>query len=305
MKPITTGKEGDNFTLYYPIYISDNIFKINLDQHLLVNVLCKMLQEKIAIEVVSREDIPILKISNIEALDDAKKIFNILQKYFINLAIQKSITIYLDWEFLEHEPCPFQFFSSWPAAKQKGWDTGEDESFNVDGIVDITRPCIVPEDKKIVDADVLIGRPGSRAISREDLFNSIVEEPLPQLNDRQNLAINAFLASFSLPDQRLAYLLIFISLEVLAGDHCKVLARSKRKHLSRLLSDRKEVILKEINPKYHSGFDPKSKADDLYDLRNEIAHGFTSGSITRSAFYEIYHIAKACATAVIKKIMNC
>ena len=304
MKPITTGKEGDNFTLYYPIYISDNIFKTNLDKHLLVNVLCKKLQEKVAIDVVPREDIPILKISNIETSDKARAIFQILQRCFINLAIKRSTTIYLDWEIQEPKPCSFQFFSRWPEAEKIGWDTGKGEKFNVDGIVDITKPCIVPENKKIVDAGVLIGKPGSKNISKKDLIESIVENPLPGLSDRQTLAINAFLTSFSLPDQRLAYLLTFISLEILAADHCKVQHSTGKKDFVRLLSDYRQEILKEIHPKYQLRFKPESVRHDLYDLRHKIAHELNLGTTTRTKFSETYHIAKICATTILKKIIN-
>lgn len=302
MKPITTGKEGDNFTLYYPIYISDNIFKINLDQNLLIDALRKMLQEQV--EIMPREDITILKISNIETLDKAKTKFQILQNFSINLAIQKSITIYFDWEIQEPKPCPFHFFSSWPETEKIGWDTGKGENFNVDRIVDITKPCIVPENKKIVDTGVLIGKSGSRNISKKDLSESIVENPLPRLSDRQTLAINAFLTSFSLPDQRIAYLLTFISLEILAADHCKVQYYARRKDFVRLLSDYRQEILKEIHPKYHLGFKPESVRDGLYDLRKKIAHELNLGTTTRSEFSDTYHIAKVCATTIIKKIIN-
>lgn len=330
MKPISKGKEGDNYTLYYPLYISDNIFKINLDKILLVNTIYKILPEKVKIEILPRTDVTILRISNIETLDDARKICNILQKYFITLAINKSITIYIDWELLEPKPLPFQFFSSWPEAKKKGWDTGEDENFNVDGAVDITRPCIVPESQKILDQDVLIGRPGSRNISKEELINSIVEEPLPQLNDRHKLALNALLTSFSLTDQRLAYLLILICLEISAEDHyrerdglekpkkMKLLFRlfycfvkreklkipGKTQLLFRLLNHYQNDIRKYLNAKYHSEFDPKKRAKKMYKLRSKIAHELNLGSTTRSEFSETYHIAKVCATTIIKAIIN-
>ena len=306
MKPITTGKEDGNYTLYYPIYTADNVIKINLDINLLVHVLQNKLHTDVTVSDMKREDIPILKISNIETKDKAKDIFNLLNKFFISLSLKKSINIYISWEVKDPEPRPFNIFPNWQEAVEAGWDTGNGENFEVDGWVDITEPCIVDESKKIVDAGVgrFSARNVTRPILKDDLMNSIVKEPLQKMNDRQILALNAFMKSFSLTDRRLCYLLIFISLEVLAGDHCKVTHYANRKNFVKLLSDYKNDILNELDPEHHMAFKPESIRDKLYNYRKEIAHKLNPDLTTPAEIYDAHRIAKACATAILKKIID-
>lgn len=306
MKPITTGKAGNGFTLYYPIYITDNISRIDLDKNMLMNVLHNIIPDNITITNIQRDDILILKISNIDTKNEAKRLFNILNNYFISVAINESMNIYFIWEVEEPEPYPFNFFPGWLGAIDAGWETKDGEDVRVDGITNITMPCIVDESKKIIDKGIGLfsSRNGTRTISRENLMNVIVKKPLPQLSDKQLLAIDTFLRSFSLTDQRLSYLLIFICLEILASDHCNYNYSAKPRHFLKLLSDYKLDIQKALGTQHNFDFKPEDIRKKLYDFRNEIAHKLNPDSSTPTEVYDAHRLAKAIATAIIKKIVN-
>jgi len=334
IKLITTGIEDNNYTLYYPIYSNDNIFKVTLNPKLLINVLRKMLPKQVNIETLPRDDIIILRISGNKSSNEAKDIFYWLQKYFINLAIQKSIKIQLF-----KEPIEYDKFPSVPEAEKYEWYNENGETVKVDGFVDILLPLIIPENKNILDMGGFLAQSISRNISREDLMNAIVKKPFSEseIDDIKILALTSFLISLSLTNIKLSYLTILICLELLSSHkrndeyienvnsikkslqeikiekETKISIKklldnsiniSKTEGLAELFKTNEEEILSCLSQNDKLKFNPQKTATNLYVLRSKIAHSFKIGSLTQDDLYEAHRIAKACATAILKKILD-
>ncbi len=60
-----------------------------------------------------------------------------------------------------------------------------------------------------------------------------------------------------------------------------------------------------LKPDKQLKFNPKRVAKDLYKLRSKIAHELSIGSsTTMSKLFAAHHVAKACSTVIINKILK-
>ncbi len=221
MIPLTIGKGVESYSLYFPFSILKSAKEFQLS--LFIEQLKTKLPEVRNIESIDSKGIFIIKFSGIETHALAVKTFNLIRKIFINLAIESNVAIYFDDSYSEPEPKLFCFPGSWDHGLKQGWQPDEESGcIQIDGVVNILNPVIVPEHKRIIDVEGVVG-----CLTKEinpSLFESTIDDVLsenfnPNSSTKINLAAKAYINALSVDNNYLKFLSFVTCLEILSEEN--------------------------------------------------------------------------------------
>ena len=339
MKPITSGKGKNTYTLYFPFSVRDGV--VSFDINRFINHLKNELPGDIKIESVENRGVNILKLSQFPSKLKATKLFYRLRKIFLYLAIENDISIYIH-DYLCDIEKPFAHFpSSWKDGINAGWNSDEKSGLiKIDGIAHIVHPVIVPDNKKIVDSEILVGHIQSR-FKYDRIPNAIACSKFDntRLNSKKGeLASKAYLNAFSHDNPLLKFISLITCLEILAerkkkgkafaravgsatkaingiktsnSDERKAIhslssfvGRQKNQSITEALEDlidsAKDLIAEELPADHPDKNDIVNAVKDMYGLRSKIIHNASLGQ-DLNRFHRLIQIAHCSAKVLLKR----
>lgn len=343
MKPITSGKGKNRFTLFFPFSIRHDASPVNME--LLIESLSQQIPNCTQCESVEGKGTNILKFPKIQSHQEAVEIFEQLRRFFLYLSIENDVAIYT-YDSIVDIGCPlFHFPPDWQDGINAGWNINEKSGLiEIDGVAHVVYPAIVPEHKKIVESGSMVGRI-QRRIKHESILPAIhfsKKDTTKKCNEKGYIASKAYINAVSHENTSLKYLCLVTCLEILAEQKEKsslykkaveisveaikniesidneerkalhsissIVGKLKKQSIQESIEDlidsSKNEIMDALPIDHPHKDNPKNAVRYMYSLRSKVAHSASLGEYVQEKVHRSLQFVHIASKILLKRALH-